>query len=37
MEDFARAVADFVRDHQGWAAPIVLVLAFGNRSPSFRC
>jgi len=30
MEDFARALADFVRDHQGWAAPIVLVLAFGE-------
>src|SRR5260370_33377670 len=27
MEDFARALADFVRDHQAWAAPIVLVLA----------
>ena len=24
MEDFARALADFVRDHQVWAAPIVL-------------
>ena len=30
MEDFARALADFVRDHQAWAAPIVLVLAFGK-------
>ena len=30
MEDFARAVADFVRHHQAWAAPIVLVLAFGE-------
>ena len=30
MEDFARALADFVRDHQAWAAPIVLVLAFGE-------
>src|SRR5258708_992550 len=30
MEDFARAMADFVRDHQAWAAPIVLVLAFGE-------
>jgi len=25
-----RALADFVRDHQAWAAPIVLVLAFGE-------
>ena len=30
MEDFAHALANFVRDHQGWAAPIVLVLAFGE-------
>jgi hypothetical protein len=30
MEDFARALADFVRDHQVWAAPIVLLLAFGE-------
>jgi membrane protein DedA with SNARE-associated domain len=30
MEDFARASADFVRDHQAWAAPIVLLLAFGE-------
>jgi len=30
MEDFARALADFVRDHQVWAAPIVLMLAFGE-------
>ena len=30
MEDFARALAAFVRDHQAWAAPIVLVLAFGE-------
>src|SRR6202008_2568076 len=30
MEDFARALANFVRDHQYWAAPIVLVLAFGE-------
>ena len=30
MEDFAHALADFVRDHQAWAAPIVLVLAFGK-------
>jgi membrane protein DedA with SNARE-associated domain len=30
MEEFARAVADFVRHHQAWAAPVVLVLAFGE-------
>src|SRR5258705_5491990 len=30
MEDLARALADFVRDHQAWAAPIVLALAFGE-------
>src|SRR5262252_10086317 len=30
MEDFARALANFVRDHQAWASPIVLVLAFGE-------
>src|ERR1700748_2665117 len=30
MEDFAHAVADFVRDHQAWAVPIVLLLAFGE-------
>ena len=30
MEDFAHALANFVRDHQAWAAPIVLVLAFGE-------
>src|SRR6202158_4032096 len=30
MEDFAHALADFVRAHQAWAAPIVLVLAFGE-------
>jgi membrane protein DedA with SNARE-associated domain len=30
MEDFARALADFVRDNQAWAAPIVLILAFGE-------
>src|SRR5207253_4546591 len=30
MQDFARALADFVRDHQAWAAPIVLLLAFGE-------
>ena len=37
MEDFARALADFVRDNQVWAAPIVLVLAFGEGSLSSRC
>src|SRR5256714_10999398 len=30
MEDIARALAEFVRQHQAWAAPIVLVLAFGE-------
>src|SRR6202030_364363 len=30
MGDFARALADFVRDHEAWAAPIVLLLAFGE-------
>jgi membrane protein DedA with SNARE-associated domain len=30
MEDFARALANFVRDHQAWACPIVLLLAFGE-------
>src|ERR1044071_5393902 len=30
MEDFAHSIANFVRDHQAWAAPIVLVLAFGE-------
>jgi len=30
MEDFAHAVANFVREHQAWAAPIVLVLAFAE-------
>ena len=30
MEDFAHSLADFVRDHQVWAAPIVLLLAFGE-------
>ncbi len=30
MEEFTRAVADFVRDHQAWAAPIVFLLAFGE-------
>src|SRR6202048_5624372 len=27
MEDFAHALADFVRNHQAWDAPIVLLLA----------
>jgi membrane protein DedA with SNARE-associated domain len=30
MEDVVRPIIDFVRDHQGWAAPIVFVLAFGE-------
>src|SRR4051795_1788965 len=30
MEQFAHALADFVRAHQTWAAPIVFVLAFGE-------
>lgn len=30
MEEFARTVADFVREHEAWAAPIVLLLAFGE-------
>jgi membrane protein DedA with SNARE-associated domain len=30
MEDYTRALADFVRDHQAWASPIVLLLAFGE-------
>src|SRR2546423_8475358 len=30
MEDFAHSVANFVREHEAWAAPIVLVLAFGE-------
>ena len=30
MEGLAHALADFVRDHSAWAAPIVLVLAFGE-------
>ena len=36
MEDFGRAVAEFVRDHQAWAAPIVFLLAFGE-SLAFIC
>src|SRR3954471_9462518 len=30
MEEAFRGIADFVRDHQAWAAPIVLLLAFGE-------
>ncbi len=30
MEDMVRALIDFVRDHQSWAAPIVFALAFGE-------
>jgi membrane protein DedA with SNARE-associated domain len=30
MEDFAHSLANFVREHHYWAAPIVLVLAFGE-------
>lgn len=30
MEDYAHVLVDFVRDHQFWAAPIVLLLAFGE-------
>jgi len=30
MEEYTRALADFVRDHQVWASPIVLLLAFGE-------
>ncbi|WP_022724419.1 DedA family protein [Rhodopseudomonas sp. B29] len=30
MEQHFHALAEFVRLHQGWAAPIVLVLAFGE-------
>jgi membrane protein DedA with SNARE-associated domain len=30
MEDIARTLTDFVRDHWAWAAPIVLVLAFAE-------
>ncbi len=30
MEDWMMKVVDLVRDHQGWAAPIVFVLAFGE-------
>jgi membrane protein DedA with SNARE-associated domain len=30
MENVARGLVDFVRDHQVWAAAVVLVLAFGE-------
>src|SRR5881409_3540298 len=30
MEQYAHALADFVRAHQAWAAPIVFLLAFGE-------
>src|SRR3569832_1472825 len=30
MEQYAHALADFVRAHQGWAAPIVFLLACGE-------
>ncbi len=30
IEEFARAIIDFVRTHEAWAAPIVFVLAFGE-------
>lgn len=30
MEDVARGLIEFVRDHQSWAAVVVLVLAFGE-------
>lgn len=30
MEDMVRALVDFVRDHQSWAAPIMFALAFGE-------
>src|SRR5258708_23496675 len=30
MEDMAQGLIAFVRDHQAWAAPIVLLLAFGE-------
>lgn len=30
MEELAHAVANFVRDHQVWAPPIVFLLAFGE-------
>jgi membrane protein DedA with SNARE-associated domain len=30
MEDAARAIADFVRGHESWAAPIVFALSFAE-------
>ncbi|ABD07679.1 DedA [Rhodopseudomonas palustris HaA2] len=30
MEEAFRGLIDFVREHQAWAAPVVLVLAFGE-------
>src|ERR1700733_3616867 len=30
MEEYTRALADFVREHQVWASPIFLLLAFGE-------
>src|SRR6266540_5090886 len=30
IEEFARAIIDFVRTHEAWAAPIVFALAFGE-------
>ncbi|WP_438277606.1 DedA family protein [Nitrobacter sp.] len=30
MEDVGRGLVDFVSDHQVWAAPVVLLLAFGE-------
>ena len=30
MEDLAQALAEFVRHHQAWAAPIVMLLAFAE-------
>jgi len=30
MEVYIHGIAEFVREHQAWAAPVVLVLAFGE-------
>ncbi len=30
MDELARAVTGFVRDHESWAAPVVFALAFGE-------
>jgi len=30
LEEIARSVTDFVRDHQAWAAPVVFLFAFGE-------